>query len=116
MAADRPRPTEVLEALQAAEAQTTQAPALLRDLRAWLQGHLEGAQLSTAAKALKLSSRTLQRRLEEAKRLLEQTDAPLTQIAFDIGCASLPSFSRLFRRGTGKSPSAWREGRKRSPA
>jgi AraC-like DNA-binding protein len=117
------RPAALAELAQA-EAECGGTPELLRDLRAWLPEHLEQAELGAAARALKLSERTLQRRLAEssatfqeevsrarvevAKRLLRDTDAKLTAIALDVGCASLPSFSALFRRATGHAPSAWR--------
>lgn len=113
-----------LEELAGAEAEASRTPDLLRDLRAWLGDHLERADLGTAARALKISERTLQRRLaghsvtfqeevgrariDVAKRLLRDTDAKLTAIAIDVGCSSLASFSALFRRATGQSPRAWR--------
>lgn len=72
-----------------------------------------------------MSERSLQRRLGDhdttfqaevnharvriAKRLLRETEVSLTQIAQEVGCASLASFSALFRRATGTPPSAWRE-------
>lgn len=48
------------------------------------------------------------RRIERAKRLLEQTKLPVTRVCLEVGFASLGSFSALFRRRTGSSPSAWR--------
>ena len=47
-------------------------------------------------------------RVRLAKRLLRESDAKLTQIAHDVGCASLASFSALFRRATGATPSEFR--------
>jgi AraC-like DNA-binding protein len=47
-------------------------------------------------------------RVDAAKKLLIDTDASLTEIAFDVGCASLPTFSALFRKIVGESPSQWR--------
>jgi AraC-like DNA-binding protein len=95
-----------------------------RDLRAILTRDLRGADLENAARALGTSERSLQRRLAEqdtsfqrelalarvsaAKKLLLETDVSLTEIAFDVGCASLPTFSALFRRVVGESPSQWR--------
>jgi AraC-like DNA-binding protein len=97
---------------------------LLRDVRALLESRLDRATLADAAKAIGMSERTLQRKLGEhdttfaaevnqarvrvAKRLLREGDAKLTQVALEVGCASLPSFSALFRRATGETPSAWR--------
>jgi AraC-like DNA-binding protein len=100
---------------------------LLRDLRAILEARPGNATLASAAKSLGMSDRSLQRRLGDhdttfqaevnharvriAKRLLRESDAKLTQIAHDVGCASLASFSALFRRATGETPSAWRASR-----
>lgn len=111
------------------EARAAGSPPLLRDLRAWLDTHLAEPSLADAARALGASARTLQRKLGEhgasfqaevsaarvraAMRLLRDTDAPLTEIAFEIGCASPASFSTLFRRATGEAPSAWRDARRR---
>ena len=43
-----------------------------------------------------------------AMGMLVDGNAPLTAIAFDVGCASLQHFSALFRRRTQESPSAFR--------
>jgi AraC-like DNA-binding protein len=98
---------------------------LLRDVRALVEANLGGATLASAAKSLGMSERSLQRRLSDhhttfvaevnharvrvAKRLLRESDAQLTQIAHDVGCASLASFSTLFRRATGETPTAFRQ-------
>lgn len=50
----------------------------------------------------------LTRRIERAMALLRETDASITDIAFDTGWASLGSFGRIFRDITGDSPSAVR--------
>lgn len=99
------------------------APALVRDLRSWLAGHVRDASLERAAQALGVSVRSLQRRLRDegtsfqqelkeaqlrvAQRMLKETDVAITRIALDLGC-SPAHFSALFRSGTGLSPSAWR--------
>ena len=73
---------------------------------------------------LKLSLRTLQRRLEQAgtsfAEVLEsvrhqvalhyvnETNAPLAEVAFTLGYADMPSFLRAFKRWTGKRPSELR--------
>lgn len=80
--------------------------------------------LPIVARRLALTPRTLQRRLaganlrftEElaraqvarAQRLMLQTDKKLGEIAFDVGCASLSTFSELFRRVVGEPPRNWR--------
>jgi AraC-like DNA-binding protein len=47
-------------------------------------------------------------RVRLARRLLQDSDSPLTEIAYDVGCASPQHFSKLFRRVVGVAPSAWR--------
>ena len=47
----------------------------------------------------------LTRRIERAVTLLRETDAPITEIAFQTGWASLGTFGRIFRDITGESPS-----------
>lgn len=110
--------------MDALHARAAQTPPLLGKLRAYLAAHLADANVTSAARALTLSERTLQRRLGEAgttfqqelvearvraaQHLLLDSDAPLTNIALDVGCASLQHFSALFRKATGESPSAWR--------
>ena len=48
------------------------------------------------------------RRIEEAKRLLEETDKTITEICFDCGFNSLTHFNRVFRRGEDCSPKQYR--------
>jgi AraC-like DNA-binding protein len=55
------------------------------------------------------------RRLERAMALLRETDSSVTEICFDVGFASLGSFSRTFREVVGDSPSEYRERARRSP-
>lgn len=49
-----------------------------------------------------------QRRLWAARRLLEETDRPITDICFAVGFHSVGSFSTLFKRHVGGPPSRWR--------
>jgi len=49
-----------------------------------------------------------QRRLDHARTLLRQTDAPLTTIALETGFASHAHFSTVFRASTGFTPSSYR--------
>jgi len=49
------------------------------------------------------------RRVERAMTLLRQTDRPVTQVAWDVGFASLGTFSRTFSAIVGCSPSEFRE-------
>ncbi len=48
------------------------------------------------------------RRVERAMFLLRETDRSVTEICFDVGFASLGTFSRTFRDIVGESPSAYR--------
>lgn len=47
-------------------------------------------------------------RVEHACRLLENTDRPITSIAFECGFAELSTFYRAFRKMREVTPSAWR--------
>ena len=84
----------------------------------------EGADVAEVARAMHMSARTLQRRLEQeqtrftevldrarlvvARRLLGDAGNALTEIAFRLGFADLATFSRAFKRWTGKPPGQWR--------
>lgn len=48
-------------------------------------------------------------RIELAKRYLAETDLPITEICLLVGFSSLGSFSRLFSKEIGQSPSAYRK-------
>lgn len=48
------------------------------------------------------------RRVERAMTLLRQTDRPVTQVALDVGFASLGTFSATFARIVGQAPSDFR--------
>lgn len=50
----------------------------------------------------------IQRRIEEARRLLESTSHPVTDICLAVGFSSLGSFSTTFRRRVGAPPSHYR--------
>lgn len=95
------------------------------ELRARLDREpLSSVSLSTAAAWLAITPRTLQRRLAaagtdfsdelsrarvaRAQRLMLDRDHNLTAIALEIGCSSPSTFSDLFRRITGETPTAWR--------
>lgn len=100
------------------------APAMLRELRRALEARLPDATLEGLAKDLGLAVRTLQRRLKEhgttfrrelaraqvraAERWLSGTDAPISRIAFEVGCGTPQHLSALFKQATGQSPTEWR--------
>lgn len=48
-------------------------------------------------------------RIEDAKRLLQETNANIQTIAQEVGFNSLPSFNRVFKDMTGKAPSQYRK-------
>lgn len=48
-------------------------------------------------------------RIAEAKRLLTETEKPVTEVMFDCGFQTKSNFNREFRRITGTSPSTYRE-------
>mgnify|MGYP001038263203 CR=1 FL=1 len=54
-------------------------------------------------------------RLEEAKQRLDQTNAPITQIAFDLGFCASQHFSSHFKRAFGVTPNAWRKRNRPEP-
>jgi AraC-like DNA-binding protein len=115
---------KILQELGAIYDEAAEAGPLLSRLRLFLADHLGDADVAGAARAMKLSDRSLQRRLKEigttfqgelvgarvreAQRRMLDTDAPLTRIALDSGFATLQHFSGQFRRVTGESPSTWR--------
>ena len=81
--------------------------------------------LDDVAKVFGVSTRSLKRHLAaerqtfssivddvkttEAKRLLAETDIPITEIADILQYRHLPSFTRAFRRSTGNPPSEFRK-------
>ncbi len=48
-------------------------------------------------------------RLEEAKRLLSDTDTDIIDIAYSVGFGGLSSFYRFFKNSTGLSPAVYRK-------
>lgn len=52
----------------------------------------------------------VRRRMERAKRLLAETEMPVTMVCLDSGFQSLGSFSTLFRKRTGSTPQQFRAG------
>jgi transcriptional regulator GlxA family with amidase domain len=57
----------------------------------------------------------LTRRIERAKALLRDTEAPIIEIAFQTGWNSLGAFGRTFRDITGESPSELRAREQAAP-
>ncbi|MEV0453611.1 helix-turn-helix transcriptional regulator [Catellatospora methionotrophica] len=50
------------------------------------------------------------RRVERSMFLLREPGRTVTEVCFDVGFASLGTFSRTFREIVGQSPSAYRDG------
>ncbi len=89
-----------------------------------LRALLPHASLEAVAGALKMSPRTLQRRLEQegtrfaevldgvrqelARSLVKDPALPLGEIAYRLGFADLATFSRAFKRWTGSPPGTFR--------
>ncbi|TKW65937.1 MAG: helix-turn-helix transcriptional regulator [Paracoccus denitrificans] len=81
-----------------------------RDLR------VDRNRLGSAVKrATGLSPRAYLHRLllRDAAELLANTGMPVSQVAFRLGFADPAYFTRFFKRETGQSPRAFRNGQKR---
>ena len=99
---------------------------LIGSLRAAIGSYLSDGRpdIRLAAEMSGLSERTLQRRLgsaglsfrtlldqvrlERAKSMLADADAPITDIAYDLGFSDAAHFTRAFRRWTAVSPREYR--------
>jgi AraC-like DNA-binding protein len=108
-----------------ATAQETDRTAFVAELRRVIDDDLVESTVATVAKRLGVSVRSLQRRLRDSgtcfqrelslvrvdasRRLMRETDAPISRIATDVGFASPAVLSIVFRRHEGLSPSAWRQ-------
>lgn len=118
------RAPELAHTLEAAITGASGLSPVLLEVRRWIDGNLADASLARAAKAVSRAPRSLQRdlgfartsfqrevdaaRIRLAQRLLLESDSTLTEIAYDVGCASPQHFSTLFRRITKQRPSSWR--------
>jgi len=103
------------------EPRTSFAPRVTRLVADALPNELDAAAI---ADALHMSPRTLQRRLEGegtaltevvararrdlAEKLLSDASLPLAEVAARCGFSELATFSRAFKRWTGKPPGQWR--------
>lgn len=102
------------------------APPIVAQIREVILGELatSGAELSRVAKRVAMSTRTLQRRLDEAgtsyqdlvdevrasiaRSLLRDPTRSIVDVAFELGYADLKGFYRAFRRWTDTTPADWR--------
>lgn len=99
---------------------------LIVELQTWLGGHFSHTEpLRALLDMAALPRRSLERRfakatgssplayvqalrIEEAKRRLERSDAPIDQISFDVGYENAAFFRRLFKRATRLTPGSYR--------
>lgn len=86
----------------------------------------EGATLAHVSKRLRVSARTLRRRLyaedtsftalrralqeREARRYLTETNLPIAAVSAEVGFSEPSAFYRAFKRWTGKTPQEVRQG------
>jgi AraC-like DNA-binding protein len=121
-----PRTVEAIAPLVEAELEGRRAAASFADRVAAHVASLlpAAADVVDVARAMHMSPRTLQRRLEqeqtrftevldrarlgEARRLLADPATKLADVAFRVGFADLATFSRAFKRWTGLPPGQWR--------
>jgi len=100
--------------------------AAILDAQAWLASHYAvGSPVEEMTARSGLAERTFKRRftkatghspiayvqrlrIEEAKRRLERTDAPIDDISWNVGYEDPAFFRRLFKRTAGISPGAYR--------
>jgi AraC-like DNA-binding protein len=115
-----------MQLLAAIPAPATAVAPIVKDVRDAILDELasSGADLARVAKRLAMSTRTLQRRLEEvnasyqdlvddvrsavARTLLRERTRPIVDVAFELGYADLKGFYRAFKRWTGQTPAEWR--------
>lgn len=101
-------------------------PPIVAQVRAAILDELpaSGAELARVAKRVAMSTRTLQRRLDEvgsgyqdlvdevrsaaARSLLRDRTRSIIDVAFELGYADLKGFYRAFRRWTEATPAEWR--------
>jgi len=104
-----------------------QEPPQLRNISGFVLEHLaEPLSVQRLARALAMSSRSLSRhcsehfgvspaalvrrlRIDEARRLLEETALPLKEITARTGIGDESTFWRVFTRRLGVTPAAYRE-------
>src|SRR4029453_3660331 len=99
--------------------------------RSFIQGNSnEGLSLMKVAKAVNISANHLSEkfkavtgvnfveyvartRFDKARELLADGDLRISEIAFEVGFQSLSQFNRVFKRLSGKSPTAYRAAQRR---
>jgi AraC-like DNA-binding protein len=122
----------IVPGLEAALNEGAGSRSLADDVRSTLTQTISGERpaVETVARALGMSARTLQRRLEElgtsyqellddvrrrsARRLLANTDLDAGEVAFLLGFEEVNSFTRAFHAWEGTTPTRWRAGQSNS--
>ena len=108
------------------EGRTGHGDAEIEGAQQWLAGHFSVANpVEEVIRRSKLAERTFKRRftlatglapiayvqrlrIEDAKRRLERTDAPVDDVSWRVGYEDAAFFRRLFKRTTGMTPGAYR--------
>jgi AraC-like DNA-binding protein len=114
---------DLLVELGRARSEARATAPIVRELATFLRRHPR-ATPPEAARALAISTRSLQRRLQEqsttfrhqldatrvllAQRLLEDSGTSITKVALQVGLTSPQHLSTLFHKCGHESPSAWR--------
>jgi transcriptional regulator GlxA family with amidase domain len=109
------------------EGRTDHGDAEIQGAQQWLARHFSVANpVEQMIRRSRLAERTFKRRfaaatgltpivyvqrlrIEDAKRRLERTDAPVDEISWRVGYEDAAFFRRLFRRTTGLAPGAYRK-------
>jgi len=109
------------------EGKTDHGDGEIQSAQQWLRDHFSVANpVEEMIKRSKLAERTFKRRfaqatgltpiayvqrlrIEDAKRRLERTDAPIDEISWRVGYEDAAFFRRLFKRTTGLAPGAYRK-------
>jgi transcriptional regulator GlxA family with amidase domain len=109
------------------EGKTDHGDGEIQSAQQWLSKHFSVANpVEQMVKRSKLAERTFKRRfvsatgltpiayvqrlrIEDAKRRLERTEAPVDEIAWRVGYEDAAFFRRLFKRTTGLAPGAYRK-------
>ena len=115
--------TDFIAAVTSTRAAARDIDPVVRQLRSLLCEESGWPRLSDLAKRMGLSERSMQRRLgaartsfhaevhtaklDSAQTLMLAGGISLTQIALELGFASLQHFSSLFRKRHGQSPTQW---------
>lgn len=109
------------------EGRTDHGDGEIQSAQQWLSRHFSVANpVEAMIRRSKLAERTFKRRfaaatrltpiayvqrlrIEDAKRRLERTDAPVDEISWRVGYEDAAFFRRLFKRTTGLAPGAYRK-------